>query len=362
MIGPLTGLRFVEFAGIGPGPHAAMLLADLGADGIRIERPTDSSPSGEVLQRGRRVVRLDLKDASSVESARLLCRQADVLIEGFRPGVMERLGLGPDTLHQDNPGLVYGRMTGWGQQGPLSPTAGHDLAYIARTGILHALGKDASAPPAPPLNLVGDFGGGSLYLALGILAALHERTATGRGQVIDAAIVDGTSSLAAMQWGMRATGRWSDERAHNLLDGSTPFYDVYTCKEDTYLAVAAVENEFFVHLLAELEIDYAAADQWDRDRWPQLRAALATRLADRPADQWAKLLEHTDACAAPVNDWLAARDDVQLAARSTLVEAHGVLQPRPAPRFSGHGLLDPPASARSATPISEVLDAWGTQS
>ncbi len=296
-MGPLAGLQVVEFGGIGPGPHGAMLLADLGAEVVRVERPSGGlsvvpDASRDFLLRGRRSVSADLKSADGRAAVLSLISSADVVIEGFRPGVLERLGLGPSDCLAVNPGLVYARMTGWGQTGPLADRAGHDINYLSLTGVLHAIGK-------PPLNLVGDFGGGSLYLVLGVLAALWERQRTGRGQVVDAAIVDGVASLAQMIWSMKAQSVWEDAPDSNLLDGGCPFYSIYECADGRSVAVGALEPQFYALLLAGLGLS-DLPEQMDRTSWPLLRKTFADTFLSRPRDEWAEVFEGTDACVTPV--------------------------------------------------------------
>ncbi|GAB3141390.1 alpha-methylacyl-CoA racemase [Amycolatopsis stemonae] len=331
MAGPLAGLRVVELAGIGPGPHAAMVLADLGADVTRVER--SGSTDRDALLRGRRFVAADLKTAEGLERVQRLVEQADVLIEGYRPGVAERLGLGPDDCLARNPRLVYGRMTGWGQDGPLAQRAGHDLNYLGITGALHAIGR-AGERPVPPLNLVGDFGGGSMLLLTGILAALWERERSGQGQVVDAAMVDGVSVLLQMMWAMRGRGEWSDERGTNLLDGGAPFYDTYECADGRYVAVGAIEPQFYAQLLAGLGLEADLPDRLDRTGWPALRARFAEAFHSAPRDHWAKVFDGTDACVTPVLTFEEAREHPHLVARGTLTVVDGVPQAAPAPRFS----------------------------
>ncbi len=360
--GPLQDLRVVEIAGIGPGPHAAMILADLGAEVIRVERPRRITEHPGVRPdarlRGRRLIQADLKVPRDVELVAQLADRADVLIEGFRPGVMERLGLGPQILTQRNPALVYGRVTGWGQTGPMAQRAGHDINYISLTGILNSIGRD-DQPPVPPLNLVGDFGGGSMFLLVGILAAVHERHSSGRGQVIDAAMVDGSSVLASMMWAMRGLGSWSDSRASNLLDGSTPFYDVYRCADGGHMAVGAIEPQFYAQLLDGLGLDASTLPgQWERNRWPELRAALTATFARRSRDEWTALFDGTDACVTPVHSFGEAAVDPHLLARQTLVSTNGAVQPRPAPRFSRSDPGDPRPTQQHLEDIAAVLRGW----
>jgi alpha-methylacyl-CoA racemase len=337
--GPLEGIRILELGGIGPAPFGIMLLADLGAEVIRVDRVADvGNPlSGAlgmgILLRGRRSVGLDLKQPEAVELVLDMVEASDVLVEGFRPGVAERLGIGPDVCTARNPRLVYARMTGWGQSGPLADRAGHDLNYVGLAGALHAIGR-ADSPPPPPLNLIADFGGGGAYLALGVLAALLEREQSGQGQVIDVAMVDGVSSLSAMFHGMIAKGMWITERQANLLDGGVPFYDTYETADGGYVSVAALEPQFYLALLATLELDPGTWSQMDRDRWPALREELTRIFASRSRDEWAKLFENVDACVAPVLTFEEARDHPQMVERGTFVEVDGVRQPAAAPRFS----------------------------
>ena len=364
-MGPLDGIRVVELAGIGPAPMCCMLLADLGADILRVDR-IDGAPElfpaqarFQVLNRGRRSVGLDLKSTAGRDAALQLVERADVLIEGFRPGVAERLGLGPAVCHARNPRLVYGRMTGWGQDGPLKDTAGHDIDYLAITGALHAIGRSGEAP-VPPLNLVADFGGGALYLAVGILAAVIERQRSGLGQVVDAAMVDGAAHLTTMVHGLLAAGAWRDERGVNVLDGGAPFYDVYRTKDGKYLAVGSLEPRFFATLVRVLALpDEDHTRQFNPSEWPLLRASLGRRFLDKTRDEWCAIFEGSDACVAPVLSWTEAKEHPHLKARATFVEIDGVVQPAPAPRFSRtspripHGAHEPGADTFAA------LGDWG---
>jgi len=334
-MGPLHGITVLEMAGIGPGPFCAMLLGDLGARVIRIERP--EGPPGsrqDVSLRNRRSLALDLKRPEAVAAVRRLAHSSDALIEGFRPGVMERLGLGPEPLHAENPGLVYGRMTGWGQEGPLAPRAGHDINYIALTGALHAMGR-AGAPPAPPLNLVGDYGGGGLLLAFGILAALIERARSGKGQVVDAAMVDGAALLMAPIYGMMARGRWQAERGTNLLDGAASFYDSFACACGGFLAVGPIEPAFWDELLAKLGLDAKLFEaRQEPANWPRHKALLAEAFRTRTRNEWAAIFADSDACVAPILSMAEAPVHPHIAGRGTFVTAEGTVQPAPAPRFS----------------------------
>ena len=338
-MGPLKGLRVIELAGIGPGPYCAMLLADLGADVIRVDRlsatdlgvPVDRR--FDVKGRNRRSVAVDLKSPAGRDVVLRLVAQADVLMEGFRPGVAERLGLGPDVCCERNPRLVYGRMTGFGQQGPLAQAAGHDLNYIALTGALHAIGP-AQGEPLPPLNLVGDYGGGSMFLALGILSALFERQTSGQGQVVDAAMVDGASSLMSLFHGLQAAGQWSPQRGSNLLDGGAPFYSTYPTKDAKYVSLAPLEPKFFAELVRRLDLDPAyVSQQYDRSCWPRMRQDIAQRIAQRTRDEWSALLEGTDVCFAPVLSLQEAPTHAHALERQAFVQVDGFMQPSPAPRF-----------------------------
>ncbi len=361
MAAALSGLRVIELAGIGPGPHAAMMLADLGADVVRVRRPT-SGPlerPGETdpMLRGRRELAVDLKDSAGRELVLRLVARADVLIEGNRPGVAERLGIGPADCAARNPRLVYGRVTGWGQDGPLAPRAGHDLNYLALTGALHAIGRPGERP-VPPLNLVADFGGGSMLLVVGVLAALWERERSGQGQVVDAAMVDGASVLMQLFWSLLAQGQWSDERGVNLLDGGAPFYDTYTCADGRHVAVGALEPQFYAALLDGLGL--AADDlpaQYDRAGWPVLRELFAERFASRTRDEWAALFAGTDACVTPVLAFAEVPGHPHLRARNAVVEVDGVRQAAPAPRFSRSATPVPPPS-QADSDVGVVLADW----
>jgi len=338
MTGPLAGLLFVEMAGIGPAPFAAMVLADLGAQGIRIESPRPGlalgDPLRDVTRRGRASVVVDLRHADGLELVLDLVARADVLIEGFRPGVMERLGLGPDACWQRRPQLVYGRMTGWGQEGPWAHAAGHDLDYIAVSGVLAHIARRGQAP-TPPLNLVGDYGGGAMLLLVGVLAALWEAQRSGRGQVVDAAMVDGAALLMSLFHGMASQGMWSEEAGVNLLDSGAPFYDVYRTSDDLYLAVACLEPQFYAEWLRIAGLaDAGLPGQFDITRWGELRTAFADVVATRTRDEWAGLFEGSDACVAPVLTMSEAPGHPHLAARGTYVDVDGIVQAAPAPRFS----------------------------
>ncbi|MFJ9127725.1 CaiB/BaiF CoA transferase family protein [Streptomyces sp. NPDC102340] len=363
--GPLAGCRVVELGGIGPGPFAGMFLGDLGAEVVRVDRPGAVNEEGrggaaDVLNRGKRSVAIDLKHPEGRAALLELVDRADVLIEGYRPGVAERLGVGPDACLVRNPRLVYGRMTGWGQDGPLAQAAGHDLTYIALTGALGAIGA-ADGPPQIPLNLLGDFGGGGCYLVIGALAALRVAERTGVGQVVDAAIVDGTAHLLASTFAKLARGAWSDERGVNLYDGGAPFYSVYATKDGGYVAVGALEPKFYRRLLGLLALD-ADVDperQQDRATWPALRALFADRFAQRTRDEWAALFEGTDACVAPVLSLTEAATHPHVAARGSVGTHSGVVQPAVAPRFSA----TPSSPGGPASPVGAdtlgVLSDWG---
>lgn len=358
--GPLSGVKVVEFAGIGPGPFCCMLLSDMGADVVRIDRKGGRTMRNDITARGRRTIVLDMKEAADVEVALALIEKADILIEGFRPGVMERLGVGPEAALKRNPRLVYGRMTGWGQTGPLSQAAGHDLNYIALTGALFAMGKK-DAPPAPPLNLVGDFGGGALYLAMGVLAALHEAQRSGKGQVVDAAITDGAASMMAMMYGLRASGLWTDERDNNLLDGGTHFYDVYETKDGKYVSIGSIEPQFYALLRDKLGLkDDAAFDaQMDRSQWPALSAKIAAIIKTKTRDEWSALMEGTDVCFAPVLSMAEAPAHPHNVARETFVEVDGLVQPNVAPRFSRTPGAVQGSAAQAGADTDKILSDWG---
>lgn len=332
--GPLKGIRVVEFAGLGPAPFCAMLLSDLGADVLRIDRPGKGPHPSDVSCRGRRSLALDLKDPDAIDRCLAILEKADVLIEGFRPGVMEKLGLGPDIVAERNPRLIYGRMTGWGQDGPLAQAAGHDINYIALTGALAAMGN-ADRPPSPPLNLVGDFGGGALYLAFGIAAALFERSQSGRGQVIDAAIVDGTASLMTFLQGAVAMGVTGMERGRSLLGGDAPFYGCYLCSDGKFVSVGPLEPQFFQTLVDGLGLDLEDfAGRQDPDTWHDGRERLASVFVQRTRAEWCSIFEGTDACFAPVLELSEARDHPHMKSRDVYVESGGIWQGAPAPRFS----------------------------
>ena len=363
MPGPLAGLKVVEMVGIGPAPFCAMLLADMGADVLRIDRPARGARASEahsdVLARGRRSVALDLKKPRVVEAVLDAIRRADVLIEGFRPGVMERLGLGPDVCLRSQPALVYGRMTGWGQYGPLAHAAGHDINYIALVGALHAIGRSGE-PPVVPLNYIGDFGGGGMLLAFGVLCAVLESRVSGKGQVVDAAMTDGAALLSAMMYGFKANDAWTNERGENMLDGGAHFYGTYACADGKYIAIGAIEPEFYALLLERCGIDGPMFhQQMDRDRWPVLKARLKDVFRTKTREEWCAVLEGTDVCFAPVLNWDEAPRHPHNRARETFVMIDGVMQPAPAPRFSRTPAdLPRPAPPRPANSAA-VLSGWG---
>jgi alpha-methylacyl-CoA racemase len=364
-MGPLKGVKIVEMAGIGPGPMCAMLLADLGATVLRVDRQQASGlgipgqTRFSVMHRGRHAIAVDLKSPEGVALVLRLVGEADALIEGFRPGVMERLGLGPEPCLARNPRLVYGRMTGWGQEGPLAQAAGHDLNYIALAGVLNSVGR-AGAPPTPPLNLVGDFGGGALYLALGIACGIIEAGRSGKGQVVDAAMVDGAASLATMFFGMRAAGQMSLTRGENILDSGAFFYEVYECKDGKYVSLACIEDKFLAEFLERMEIDPRQMPaKLDRKRWPEAKALLAERFKTRTRDEWCRLLEGSDACFAPVLTMEEAPAHPHNLARGTFVEIDGIVQPGPAPRFSRTPAAAPSPPEAPGERGNASLAQWG---
>ncbi|MFA6298736.1 MAG: CaiB/BaiF CoA-transferase family protein [Nocardioides sp.] len=360
--GPLRGVKVVEIAGIGPGPHACMILADLGADVIRVERPGGQLLAGGatmLLNRGRPSVALNLKDPEAVATVLELVRGADVVVEGMRPGVTERLGLGPDDCFAVNERVVYGRMTGWGQTGPLASAAGHDMNYIAITGALHGMGQDPARPHFPS-NLVGDFGGGSTYLVIGILAALLEARLSGKGQVVDAAIVDGTAHLNAMTAAFLASGGFKEERGANLLDGGVPFYDIYETSDGKHMSVGALEPQFFDALVTILGVKDTCPGQGEPDRYDEMRAVLTERFASKTQAEWVAIFEGTDACVAGIIPVSEAFEHPHLVARETFVEKDGMVQPQPAPRFSRtSATLGLPPSREAGQHTREALTAWG---
>jgi alpha-methylacyl-CoA racemase len=363
-MGPLQGVKVVEFAALGPAPMGAMLLADLGAEVLRIERKSNVKgrptadlfdPKIDILNRSRRVVALDMKKPEAIATALRLVEQADVLIEGFRPGVMERLGVGPDVCLARNPRLVYGRMTGWGQTGTLAHAAGHDINYLSLSGALHAIGEKGGKPVAP-LNLVADCGGGAMLLAMGVLAGVIAARSTGQGQVVDAAMTDGAALLSAMMYGMKAGGRWSNQRGENLLDGGAHFYDTYACADGKFVAIGSIEPQFYATLREHCGIDDPLFDQqMDPRLWPVLKLRLADVFKTRTRDEWCALLEGTDACFAPVLDW----DEAPAHAHNATRETFGVVQPAPAPRFSRTPADRPSPVAHPVSDVDALLAHWG---
>lgn len=366
-MGPLNGFKIIEIAGIGPGPYAAMLLADLGADIVRIDRAGNvvggdpANPPTDLLSRGRRSVGVDLKNPEGVAAVLDLVESADALIEGFRPGVMERLGLGPDVCLERNPKLVYGRMTGWGQTGPYALAAGHDINYIALAGALEPMGR-AGEKPTPPINLVGDFGGGGMMLAMGICAGLLETSRSGKGQVIDAAMIDGAASLMTMTWSFKAMGFWNDERGTNLLDTGAHFYDTYETADGRYISIGSIEPQFYAELLRLTGLDGEELPrQMDRSAWPDLTDRFAEIFKQKTRDEWCEIMEHTDVCFAPVLAMDEAPQHPHIAERGTFTEVAGITQPAPAPRFSRTpGSIDrpPPHPGQHS---DEALADWGLE-
>ncbi|HKV15087.1 MAG TPA: CaiB/BaiF CoA-transferase family protein [Reyranella sp.] len=366
-MGPLAGVRIVELGGIGPGPFASMLFSEMGAEVLRIGRRqgADKAIKGfdkrhQLLNRGRRSVAMDLKNRRAVDAVRKLIATADAVIEGFRPGVVERLGLGPEECLRLNPKLVYGRITGWGQDGPLAAEPGHDINYIALTGALHAIGRK-DGPPVSPLNLVGDFGGGALYLAFGMICAILEARSSGKGQVVDAAMVDGVSSLMTLMYGMHAAGLWTDDRGSNRLDSGTPWYDVYETSDGKWISVGCNEPQFYEALLNRLGVERSAlpADRHDRKGWPAIRACFSQKFREKTRDEWCEIMKGSEVCFAPVLSMAEAPRHPHMKARGTFVELDGVVQPAPAPRFS----RTKPEIRHSAGSIdqqpADVLRDWG---
>ncbi|MFZ6742571.1 CaiB/BaiF CoA transferase family protein [Undibacterium sp. JH2W] len=368
MAGPLQGVRVIEMVGLGPCPFAAMMLADMGAEVIRIDRKLLAGANNpfpmlgtkyDVMARGRRSLALDLKQPEAKAVLLDLIENADILLEGFRPGVMERLGLGPEACQQRNPRLVYGRITGWGQDGPLAQAAGHDLNYIALSGMLHAMGR-ADTPPAPPLNLVGDFGGGAMMLAFGVVCAALEARSSGKGQVVDAAMVDGSALLGAMIYGFCAFGAWSGQRGANMLDGGAHFYDTYACADGKFISIGAIEPQFYALLLERAGItDPAFNKQMDNRKWPELKEKSTALFKTRTRQQWCELMEGTDICFAPVLDMAEAPEHPHNKARGNFTDVEGIVQPAPAPRFSRTSpeISRPPAAPGQHS--EEILHDWG---
>jgi len=361
-MGPLKGVKVVEVGGIGPGPFCAMMLSDMGADIIRIDRKGHKGrvePKYEILHRGRRTIGMDLKKSQGVETVLKLVEKADALQEGYRPGVMEKLGLGPNECLKRNPRLVYGRMTGWGQEGPLSQAAGHDINYIALAGALHTIGRPGENP-VPPLNLVGDFGGGGMLLAFGIVCGLNEAQKSGRGQVVDAAMVDGASALMAMFYGLRASGFWTDRRGENFLDGGAHFYDTYETADDKWISVGSIEPQFYALLLKHAGIDDPEFQgQFDRDKWPQFKKTITKIFKSKTRDEWCEIMDGTDVCFGPVLSMEEAPKHPQNVARNTFVEVEGVIQPGPTPRFSRTKPEIQGPSLMSLEHTESALADWG---
>jgi alpha-methylacyl-CoA racemase len=363
-VGPLNGVKIVELAGIGPGPFAGMLLSDMGADVVRIDRAQQvtgdfSKPNLEPLYRGRRSIGVDLKHPAGVEAVMRLLEQADALIEGFRPGVTERLGLGPDACLARNPRLVYGRMTGWGQDGPYALAAGHDINYIALAGALAHIGREGGKP-TPPINLVGDFGGGAMFLAFGIVCGVLEARQSGVGQVVDAAMVDGSAVLMTMMWGLKAIGFWEETLGVNVLDTGAPFYDTYETKDGKFVSIGALEPQFYAELIQRLGLDGEdLPHQMDRSGWPVLRKRFTELFKSRTRDEWSEVLEGSDACFAPVLTMSEAEEHPHIRARETIIERDGVTQPRPAPRFSRTAPEVRRAAPWPGQHTDEALGEWG---
>ena len=365
-MGPLSSLKILEFAGIGPGPMCAMLLSDMGAEVIRIDRMVKADlglkrdPKKDVMNRGRRSIAVDLKRPEGVELVLKMIEQADAITEGFRPGVMERLGLGPAVCMTRNKKLVYGRMTGWGQYGPLSQAAGHDINYISLTGALNAVGREGEVP-VHPLNLVGDFGGGALYLAMGVLAAIIEAKSSGRGQIVDCAMTDGSASLMSMFYGMKSMGGWSEERGTNAIDTGSHYYNVYETADGKYISIGSIEPKFYQEMLEKTGLvdDDTLADQQDRDNWPDMKARFSEIFKTKSRDQWCQIMEGSDVCFAPVLNMQESIDHPHNIARETFVEVGGVVQPAPAPRFSvtPSEISKPPSAPGEDT--DRVLKDWG---
>jgi alpha-methylacyl-CoA racemase len=369
-MGPLQGVKIIEVAGIGPGPFAAMLLSDMGADVVRVDRASNAmggdpaNPPADVLGRGRRSVALDLKSPEGIAILMDMVEQADVLIEGYRPGVAERLGFGPEACAARNPKLVFGRMTGWGQEGPYAPTAGHDINYIALAGVLAHLGRDGGKP-TPPINLVGDFGGGAMFLAFGVVCALLEAQRSGQGQVVDAAMVDGSAVLMMMMWAFSAMGIWSEERGTNMLDTGAHYYDTYECKDGGFISIGSIEPQFYAQLLelTGLEEDYTSRgeslpNQNDKARWGELKERLGAIFMTRTRDEWSAVMEGTDVCFAPVLTMQEAAQHPHNVERGTFTEVAGIVQPAPAPRFSRTGAEVQRPPAHVGQPTVEVLGEW----
>ena len=360
-MGPLQGVKIIELAGIGPGPFAGMLLADMGAEVIVVERATDANKIRlpDCNGRGKRSIALNLKSAEGVETLLALVEQADVLFEGFRPGVAEKLGVGPEQCLARNPKLVYGRMTGWGQSGPLAQTAGHDINYISLTGALYAMGR-ADDKPVPPLNLVGDYGGGGMFLVMGILAALYEAQRSGVGQVVDAAMTDGSAILMSMFNSLHAMGMWSPKRGVNLLDTGAHFYETYETGDGKYISIGSIEPQFYALLIEKAQLDPDIfGDQHNPDKWPELKDKLTDIFKTKTRDRWCELMEGSDVCFAPVLDFIEAQTHPHNVARDTYIEVEGMMQPAPAPRFSNSQSPIPSGARAAGEDTAEVLAQWG---
>ena len=360
-MGPLNGIKIIEIAGIGPGPFCAMMLADLGAEVVRVDRKSNEGNGSnyDVLNRGRKSIAIDLKNPAGIETVLKLVEGADALMEGFRPGVMERLGIGPEVCLERNPKLVYGRMTGWGQDGPLSQAAGHDINYIALTGALHSIGRKGS-PPVPPLNLVGDFGGGGMFLALGLTCALLETQKSGKGQIVDAAMTDGSAALMGIIYGMKARGLWKTDQQSNMLDGGAHFYDTYECSDGKFISIGSIEPQFYALLLEKAELsDDAFKDQHNRDGWPDLKSKIAAVFTKKTRAEWCDIMENTDICFAPVLDLDEAPQHEHNKARNTFIEIEGVTQHAPAPRFSRTPCSTPTRPPLAGEHTDDILGRWG---
>lgn len=354
-MGPLANLKVIEMVAIGPCPLAGQLLADLGADVIVVDRASGTPLEKEVNRRGKRSIALNLKDPRGVDALKAMVAKSDVLIEGFRPGVMERLKLGPDECMAANPSLIYGRMTGWGQEGPLAKSAGHDINYLALTGYLHAIGK-AGEPPVPPLNLVADYGGGTMFLLLGVLSALFERQVSGKGQVIDAAMIDGVPAMMGLIQTALATGNWSMERASNRLDGAAPFYRCYTTRDEKFVSVGALEPQFFAEFINLLELEPAWCErQWDRSEWPAMSAQFEVTFARKTRDEWAEIFEGSDGCVVPVLDFAEAAQHPHNMARRTFFDNAGVTQTSPVPRLNRSEMKIPAVATTTGIDGKQVL-------
>ncbi|MFP6614996.1 MAG: CaiB/BaiF CoA-transferase family protein [Candidatus Hydrogenedentota bacterium] len=360
-MGPLSGYKIVEIAGIGPGPFCAMMLADLGAEVVRVDRKSAEGTGSKfnILNRGRKSVAVDLKNPEGIETVFRLVEKADALIEGFRPGVMERLGLGPNVCLERNSRLVFGRMTGWGQDGPLAHAAGHDINYISLSGALHAIGPKGEKP-VPPLNLVGDFGGGGMVLALGVVAALLETQKSGQGQVVDAAMTDGSAALMGIIFGLKASGMWSSERGTNMLDGGAHFYDTYECADGKWISIGSIEPQFYALLLEKTGIDDPAfRNQMDKDAWPELSEKITKVFLTKTRAEWCDIMEGTDICFAPILDFDEAPEHPHNKARNTFIEIDGVTQHAPAPRFSRTENATPSPPPNAGEHTDEILSGWG---